>query len=223
MKPLSVLRDSLYFFRNNLWAIVQLCLPLVMLEALATHFIEQTKGGQGSTLAPILVGLMFYPLYTGALILFLDERSRGQHPAARDLLAKAIRMWPFFASLAAMNLVLIMLGMSLYLLPGIWVMVKLAFAEYSLVLRGRKPLSAMRDSIEMTSGFFWPILICIMAVMLPLWLLDGFSAMAWADQQNSLVQVLIDGLNGFLQLLNTVVVFRLFMLLSDPEQRSRLQ
>ena len=35
MNPLSVLRDSLYFFRRHLPNILQLCLPLVVLGALA--------------------------------------------------------------------------------------------------------------------------------------------------------------------------------------------
>ena len=33
MNPLSVLRDSLYFFRRHLPNILQLCLPLVVVEA----------------------------------------------------------------------------------------------------------------------------------------------------------------------------------------------
>ena len=32
---------------------------------------------------------MIYPLYTAALILFLDARSRGESPRNRDLLAMA--------------------------------------------------------------------------------------------------------------------------------------
>ncbi len=39
MNPLSVLRDSLYFFRRHLPSILQLCLPLVVLEALLTQLL----------------------------------------------------------------------------------------------------------------------------------------------------------------------------------------
>ena len=38
MNPLSVLRDSLYFFRRHLPNILPLCLPLVVLEALVQSF-----------------------------------------------------------------------------------------------------------------------------------------------------------------------------------------
>jgi len=223
MNPLTVLRDSLYFFRRNLWQIAQLCLPWIVAETLTRQWIEHAHGGQSSALYDVLVGLLFYPLYTAALILFMEARSNGREVTHRELLGTAFRLWPTFALLAAFSTVLIMLGMSLMLLPGLYVMVKLVFAEYLLVLRSLSPVAAMRESVQMTNGFFWQILLCVLAVMVPLWLLDAFSAQAWADQQSLGVSLLLDSLNGFLQLFTSVVLFRLFMLLGDPQQRQRLQ
>ena len=44
MNPLDVLRDSFRFTRHNLGAIVQLCLPLVILEALLQQVLDHTLG-----------------------------------------------------------------------------------------------------------------------------------------------------------------------------------
>lgn len=216
MNPLTVLRDSFYFFRINLWAIVRLCLPLVVCEALARELVEQAAGPENSALYSIFVGLLFYPLYTGALILFLDARTDGYEPQGRHLLASALHLWPRFALLAATSMVLIMLGMSLFFLPGVYAMIKLSFAEYLLVLRNLTPMGAMRESFRLTKGKFWPILTTVMAVLVPLWLLDGLSAMAWTDTQPTPVALLIDSVNSFLQLFLSVVLFRLFMLMADP-------
>ncbi|MGY4490804.1 hypothetical protein [Pseudomonas sp. TE3610] len=214
MNPLTVLRDSLYFFRRNLLAIAQLCLPLVVLEALGAQMVQQAVGPDASPMYDIAVGLLFYPLYTGALILFLDARSKGLQPLKRNLLAATLRMWPYFALLAATSTVLIMLGLSLFMLPGLYVLVKLVFSEYLLVLRGLTPMSAMRESFQLTQGHFVRILTCLLGAMLPLGAIELASAMVWPEPSHW-QQLLLDSVNGFLQLFTSVVLYRLFMLRVD--------
>ncbi|WP_137887412.1 YciC family protein [Pseudomonas sp. 2FE] len=215
MNPLPILRDSWYFFSRNLAAIALLCLPLIVLEGLAQLAVTAWSGSAASPAHGLLVGLLFYPLYTAALILFLDARSRGLQPRTADLLAMALRLWPSFAVLAALSTLLIMLGVSLFVLPGLWVMIKLAFAEYLLVLRGLTPLAALRESFQLTTGHFWRILLCILSVMLPLWLLDWLSFPTTDQQPDALLSFVLDCTNGFLQLFASVVLFRLFMLVSQ--------
>lgn len=220
MNPLTVLRDSFYFFQRNLGAIVQLCLPLVILEAVLQQVLDRTLGPEAFTGYSMIVGLLVYPLYTAALILFLDARSRGESPHTADVLAMALTLWPRYALLTAMSTLLILLGLSLYFLPGLWLMVTLAFAEYLLVLRGMPALAAMKESFRLTRGHFLRILICLLCVMTPLWLLKGASVAAWPDLQNPLLAVLIDSAHSFLQLFTSVVLFRLFMLIAgDADAR----
>ncbi|WP_172150179.1 MULTISPECIES: YciC family protein [Pseudomonas] len=212
MNAFHVLRDAWFFFSHNLAAIARLCLPLVVLEALVQQVVSARVGVETAAAYGILVGLLFYPLYTGALILFLDARSRGEAPANRDLLAASLRLWPGFALLAGLSTLAIMLGASLFVLPGLWLMIKLAFAEYLLVLRGLSPIKALHESFELTSGYFWQILTCVLCVMLPLWLLSWASQPAEGAQADVLLSLLLDSANGFLQLFASVVLFRLFML-----------
>jgi uncharacterized membrane protein len=168
----------------------------------------------------VIVGLLVYPLYTAALILFLDARSRGEAPRTRDLLATALTLWPRFALLTALNTLLILVGLSLYFLPGLWLMVTLAFSEYLLVLRGLTPLAAMKESLNLSRGNFWRILLCILAVMGPLWLLKGVSVSVYPSPQNPVLSLLIDSVHSFLQLFTSVVLFRMFMLIeAKPDNR----
>jgi hypothetical protein len=212
MNAFHVLRDAWFFFSHNLLAIARLCLPLVVLEAVVQQIVSARVGVEAAAAYGILVGLLFYPLYTAALILFLDARSRGEAPANRDLLAASLRLWPGFALLAGLSTLAIMLGASLFVLPGLWLMIKLAFAEYLLVLRGLSPIKALHESFELTSGYFWQILTCVLCVMLPLWLLSWASQPAEGAQADVLLSLLLDSANGFLQLFASVVLFRLFML-----------
>lgn len=100
-------------------------------------------------------------------------------------------------------------------------MVMLAFAEYLLVLRGLGPLQAMKESLRLTRGHFWRILLCILCVMTPLWLLKGATLAVYPEPQNPLIAGLIDSAHSFLQLFTSVVLFRLFMLISElPDKRN---
>lgn len=214
MNPLSVLRDSLYFFRRHLVSILQLCLPLVVLEALCTQLLYRQLGDQASAGYGMLVSLLFYPLYSAALILYMDTRSNGQDIAKRNLFARAVQLWPSLALLILISSLLIMAGLALFIFPGVWIMINLVFAEYLLVLRGLPVVQAMRESAKMTTGHFMRILVCVVAVLAPLWLLDGLLLMAFPEPQPG-VQLALDSLSGFLQLFSSVVLYRLFMLLEN--------
>ncbi|WP_194792099.1 YciC family protein [Pseudomonas sp. UFMG81] len=214
MNPLSVLRDSLYFFRRHLTSILQLCLPLVVLEALFTQLLYRQLGEQASPAYGMLVSLLFYPLYSAALILYLDTRSNGSDIAKRNLFARAVQLWPALALLILISSLLIMAGLALFIFPGVWIMVNLVFAEYLLVLRGLPVIESMRTSARMTTGHFLRIMVCMLAVLAPLWLIDGLLLSAFPEPQGG-VQLLLDSLSGFLQLFSTVVLYRLFMLLES--------
>ncbi|MEB0044541.1 MULTISPECIES: YciC family protein [unclassified Pseudomonas] len=220
MNSFDVLRDSLYFFKRNLGQIVQLCLPLVILEAFLQQLVDTTAGPDGFPGDSTIVGLLVYPLYTAALILFLDARSRGESPRLRDLLAMSVTLWPRFALLTALNTLLILIGLWMYYLPGLWLMVMLAFAEYLLVLRGLTPLAAMKESLRLTRGHFLRILVCILCVAGPLWVLKGASYAIYPAPQNPAVTLMIDSVHSFLQLFTSVVLFRLFMLISDAPEKT---
>jgi uncharacterized membrane protein len=217
MNPLTIIQDSLYFFRRNFASILTLCLPLVILEALTKQLLG-SSAPDSSASWQLLIGLLFYPLYTGALILFLDAKTRGEEPAKRNLLAATLRMWPTFAVLTALSTLLIMAGLSLFIVPGVWVMIKLVFSEYLLVLRGLGPLDAMRESFKMTRGHIVRILVCVLFVYIPLSVLEGLSFYVLPDQQSPLLSLIVDSVSSFLQLFISVVMFRLFMLIDEPAQ-----
>ena len=215
MNPLTVLRDAFHFFSRHLPSIAPLCLPLIAAECLARAVVVGLVDTDHSPAYELLVGLFFYPLYSAALILYLDARSDGHEPLKRNLLARALQLWPSFALLVMLSSLLIMAGISLFILPGIWVMTNLVFAEYLLVLQGRAPLVAMRESFQMVNGHFWQILLCMLGVMAPLWLFNGLTLALMPEQGSPVLELLINVFNSFLQLFSTVVLFRLFMLLRD--------
>lgn len=90
-----------------------------------------------------------------------------------------------------------------------------AFSEYRLVLRGEGPLAALKSSVLMSRGHFWQIFTCVAAVLAPLMLLKELTFSAFPKDENLFLSLALDSLFSFLQLFLTVVVFRLFMLISE--------
>ncbi|MGY4531712.1 hypothetical protein ACVW0Y_000822 [Pseudomonas sp. TE3786] len=224
MNPLPIIRDAFYFFSRNLGDITRLCLPLVMLESLAQTVLLCADPGDNSPIYAMLITLAVYPLYTGALIIFMAARSSGETPRLPDVLALTLRLWPRLAVLSALTNLLFLLGAKLMLLPGIYVLVKLAFAEYLLVLRGTSPLAAMRDSFSMTNGQFLRVLLCIMLVVVPLWVLQslnfGVAGEGEVQMDEALLVFAVQSVTSFISLFSSVVGFRLFMLVgAQPAAR----
>jgi hypothetical protein len=185
---------------------------LIVLEALLTQLLYRQLGEQASPAYGMLVSLLLYPLYSAALILYLDTRTQGQDILKRNLFARALQLWPQLALLIMISTLLIMAGLALFVFPGIWIMINLVFAEYLLVLRGLPVVQSMRESARMTTGHFMRILVCVFASLAPVWLLDGLLMMAFPQPQPG-VQLAMDSLSGLLQLFSSVVLFRIFMLL----------
>lgn len=216
MNPLLLLRDSWYFFSRHFGPIASLCLPVILLEALALQVAAAWLGEASSSASDLLIRLVFYPFYTGALIVFLDSRSSRVNLKKKQIWGLALLRWPSFAVLAAFSTLLIMLGASLLILPGLWIMSRLVFAEYLLVLDGLTPMEAMKESFRMSDGHFLTILCCILLAMGPVWAFEWWAYGELGERPDSVASVFVDCLDGFLQLFTCVLIFRLFSLLGEP-------
>lgn len=215
MNPLDVLRDSFYFFQRNLGAILKLCLPWIVLEAVLQRVLDQAVGADAHPGYSMTLGLLVSSLYTAALILFMDARSRGLSPENRAVLTMALALWPRFLLLTATSAILVVLGLSLYVLPGLWLMVTLGFADFFLLLRGLTPLGAIKQSFRLSHGHFLRILLCLLCAMTPLLLLNRISLSVYPLPREPALAILFDSAESFLQLFASVVLFRLYMLISD--------
>lgn len=212
MNLLSLLRDAYFFYTRHLGSILTLCLPWILLESAARQMLEHWSTPQSLPIQDLTAALLFYPIYTAALILFMHARSTHQQRTLGALLAQAIRGWLPLAVLVGLSSSLITLGGLLYILPGLWLMVKIALSEYLLVLRGLTPIEALRDSFFLTRQRFWLIAGCLLTTFIPT-LLAEYALHDWLPASSNSVSLTlsVDGLLGVIQLFSSVVLFRLYM------------
>ncbi|MDR6680107.1 YciC family protein [Pseudomonas oryzihabitans] len=209
MNPVDILRDSLLFFARNLRPLAVLTLPWLLLESLLRYQVLE-RFGVSNGLWDLLVSLLCYPLYTASLLIFLEARTQGTTPRLSGVWGAALLLWPRFAILAAITSGLVMLGFSLLIVPGFLIMTLLAFAENLLVLEGRAPLDALRGSLRMTRGHFFTLLACILATVLPAWLIDAWIAQHFA--KTATPEIILQTLSGLLQLIPSIAIYRVYML-----------
>jgi len=216
MNPLLLLRDSCYFFSRHASQIALLCLPFILLEALVQQLAALWFEGPTPAAVQLLIRLFFYPMYTGALILFVDSRSCGLRLRRQQLWAMALWRWPSYAVLAAFTTLLVMLGLSLMILPGLWIMSRLAFAELLLVINGMAPMEAMKESYRMTGGHFVTVFCCLLLAVGPMWGFEWWVSEQLGEHPDTLGSLLADCLDAGLQLFASVLMYRLFSLLAEP-------
>ena len=145
-----IITDAAQFFLNNLTQIAALCLPWLLAAALVEYII--VAAGQGSDdVRPLFLvawtfNLLIYPIYTGALILLMAKRAQREQPVNRELTLSALRTWQPLFMVHVMASGMTALGLMLLVLPGIYIAVRLSFAEFFLVLEGAKPIEALQKS-----------------------------------------------------------------------------
>jgi hypothetical protein len=215
MNPLSILRDTWFFFSRHLGTLLPLCLPWIVIETLVQQQINIAAGSQNFAPWGMAAGLVFYPIYTASLILFMIDAGNGEERTVRELWSASLRLWPAFALLSAITSLLAVVGLSLLLLPGIFILVKLSFSEFLLVQRGRTPIDAMRESFSLTTGHFFLLLTTALVIYAPIMLAEGW--INQGSQDAPVLDVALHSVSGFLQLLLTIAAYRIFILLQRQE------
>jgi len=211
-----VISDAFNFFRNNLIQIGALCLPWLLAAALVEYLIT-TSGEPAQGIGPLFLlawtfNLLIYPIYTGALILLMSKRAQREQPDNRTLLAAAIKIWQPFFVVHVMGAGLTALGLMFFIIPGVYVGVRLSFAEFYLVLENVKPMEAIQKSFQATRPLFLKILLLLVLFVTPLWMLNFFLGSLLSDMQAGIViNVLLATLSAFLMLFVDVVLFRVYM------------
>lgn len=95
-------------------------------------------------------------VYAGYLA-FLISYSKNDEVSFDELFVVDKR-WIYFAFLVLIKSLLIFLGIILFVVPGVYLMLRFMFAELLVVDKGLAPVAALRASSEMTAGIKWKLL-----------------------------------------------------------------
>lgn len=212
MNIIAILADAYRFSIGNLRQMAGLFLPILLIAAALEHGLTATSD-TASVFWAALTNLLLYPLYTGAMLQLLAKRTQHETPTNAQLLYAAFRSWWPLLVLTFLVGAMIASGLMLLIIPGIWIAVRLSFAEIYLVVEGLKPLAAIRKSHDTTKELFWVILPAVAGIYVPLMGLSFlFGWIADAHGGSNALGIVAETLVAFLGLFVNVVIFRIYLL-----------
>jgi hypothetical protein len=218
-----ILSDAYTFFVQHFIQIAALCLPFIFATTVFDFILSAVYGSSPmSMIAPLVLNMLVYPIYTAALIQLMARRARQEQPKNGDLIVAAMQQWAPLFILKAIMVFLVGLGISFLVVPGIWIGVRLAFAEFYLVLFGMNPREAIIKSFEGTKNQFGLILILLIVTYVPILLLGlATDQIVQAVTANEFFRIIVNAGWSLIGLLVHVVIFRAFMqVLSEQKAES---
>lgn len=200
-----ILTDSYDFFKQNFGQIATLCMPFLIIdEFIKTLLIDN----QNSLFLSSISFIALYPIYTAALIIFMSKTAKKQQSKNFNLIISSLKLyWPFFI-LTIASVFLSSVGFFLLIIPGIWILTRLAFAEFFLVLYDKNPIEAIRHSFALTKQHFW---LLISFVLTYLCIFQIFDFLIDHTINNFFLIVIANSFCAYIMLYFDVALFRLFM------------
>lgn len=215
------INDSVNFFKNNIKPICLIILPIVIpieiVSAVVEHYHNDRDTFSTTYWLPLLLGLLLYPIYQGALIFYIVSAITNEYLPLKQYYQLAIKFWfpLFFLYLITSGVVLA--GIIFFIVPGIFAMSRVVFSEFYCLLHKQSSSEAFSSSWNKTKEHQWLILkgiiIIYSLILLPYITLSYIigALSLW----NPLISIIIGcSLSVFLSLI-TIFSFRIYTL--DPD------
>jgi hypothetical protein len=215
MKLKMIITDSAIFFWRNLNQIAVLCLPWLLAGAMVEYLIVVNQDAFGETpmyLVAWAFNLLVYPIYTAALIQMMAQQAQGKRPGNQELFNLAIKSWHSLLIVHLLGSLLALFGLTLLVLPGIWIMVRFAFSEFYVVLENLNPIEAIQKSIVTTKKHMSSIFILILVFLFPVVAFTFvFGRVIINIPQAEAIMAIAGTITSFYMLFVDVLIFRVFM------------
>ena len=217
----TILTDAYVFFSRHIKQITAVCLPFLFAASFFDFVLARTfRETPLAIFSPLALNLLIYPIYTAALIQLMAARARQEQPTNGALIVGAIQQWVPLLILKTVTVFLIGLGISMLVLPGIWLAVRMAFAEFHLVLFGVNPKVAIQKSFEDTRNHLGLVFILLFITYVPIFVLGlGADLLIQSLTANDFFRIVVNTLSSLIALFVHVVLFRAFMdVIAEPSE-----
>jgi hypothetical protein len=219
------LRESVTFWWRNLGAIALVTIPFSLLSSALVLFagapLVRTEAGDlqlnGLTLALVFV---IRTLSEAALIAQLAAIAAGRPRGLAECALFALTIAPAMLLCNVLVLTGTSLGLLAFILPGIWIYIRLSMASFAIALESAAPLDALQRSFSRTTGVQWELmsgwLLLLTALLLIISVIGG--VLGGITGNHAGAAVVLDLLTAVGAALLHVLVFRYYGLVKQPDQ-----
>ena len=194
----SLLIESFKFFTLNLPAIATIVIPVFLVveflvplfELFIPDFADDLTGSDFVNdllndiikgLVSLLIGAIIGGIAWIAVIRVIAAAMHGEKLPPIQAMKDGITLLPMFIVTALLFYVLLIIGFTLLIIPGIILFVWFSFWQFSYVLRGKGAVAALLYSKSLVDGDFVRVFLNILGIWLFMYLLNNFGISLIAD------------------------------------------
>lgn len=166
----------------------------------------------------MILGCFFVPIMT----LYTQSKIANKYVEVRDCIAIVKHVAVPIILVSFFGMLIFLLGFMFFIIPGFYLAVKLLPAGPLVVFENLGLIQAFKRSFELTSGYFWKLLlffIMLAAILSPFFILN----MHLTDEVNALEQSQLTytlfsvGFSVLLNLLQVITIYAVYQLLEIKE------
>ncbi len=164
-------------------------------------------------------------LYSYALaILLIDDIFKEKSRSVSNYFYQALYFFPKIIGIGLITGILVVFGLLLFILPGLYISARLMFAPYIGLMENRPILDSVKKAYEITEGKGWKLIGYIVAVIFPIiiiliTILTGFAVFLIPENINAYIAIAY--LFSFLSFIYLAIyIYRLLIDLNKTEDES---
>ena len=161
---LQALTKSNQFYVKNIFKVINTCVfPLLLVSVLSSYSVNNNEN---SSLILTFITALLQVHLTGVLILVIADISNNSFQSTINYYIKSLYyILPLFC-VSILTGLAIVFGFLAFLLPGIFILGKLIFAQYFVILRGKGVFESLELAWNLDSSRAWNIGITVFSLML---------------------------------------------------------
>lgn len=156
------LRDAARFFNRYVFSLALLTLPLsIPVNAMIAWLTpsDLTSLTLQDLLAPMVLSILAGALSSAAVIYFVAGRIYQQPITIKRAYQAALAVYASYVALTTVETIAVMFGLSALILPGLFLMTRLSYTGFELLLNRQPMWQAITRSWQLTGSQQW-ILFC---------------------------------------------------------------
>ena len=204
--------DTIRFYRAHFLSLSAIVIPFLLPLDILWVIVDQSEFSSGQTALTYIPGLLVFPIYQCALILYIATVVAGDRLSLLEYFRIGLRFWAPMFLLYLISTAALLAGFLLLIIPGLIVLARIAFAEFYCIFDEMNPMDAFNASWQQTGDLQWIILagltIIYAACSIPVVAVDRI--MLALDVWSPLAIVVSGFLTALLYAPATIFAFRVF-------------
>lgn len=237
MNAFDYIKHSFFFFRQNIKTIAAIQLPFLILlngfmiwMEMNTDSSESMEEIRSQMAYSALISLTLLPVYWGATILFVQSKLEDRPLSAFQALYASLSFWRTLLLVFLLSGMAIFGGLLLFIIPGIYIGIRLAFADYICVIEKRGIMDSLKQSWADTSDYFWTLFQGLVVLYPAIQILEWsfVSYFAKMEERSLIMELPIFVAIDLLSVITVIFGFRIYTLMRseirpEPTQNPRLE